>query len=623
MPDYAAPLQRLVLSKTLWLVIVWPLVGLAWQLLVTRSRMARARGQGAMKRALASARNSGIACVALAMSSTLAHAVVLAREDIRGLLEHIGSGARFGELDAEVDLSFDRLSATCCMLACSIALTVAVVLATAPPPERGWRPWAWIQLSLAGALVTFVADGFVGVAIGWAMVSAAGAWLAGWDDSRRWFVAAMRGAIAMAAMLAGAILLFWGQGGSWDGDDYLPDSPMRFATVRGLDWLRAGAADGASLTLTNMADAEVFIDDARTPVARSPFVKVPVPAGTHALRVRTGDGSNEDILGRVNFDADTDPVVLVPLGPALSFRAIAEQLVLVDATPGAAATPGVAATPGRLSDAPARPTLELHTGPGGALVVASSLVALLLAAGLISGASPSPGAPLPLGALAHGVTIAAIGPYLLARVAFLFPLAPNTWIAIESVGAVILLAAGWRAPTGKGARRWLAFVGVAPAALAFLALGASGVFAMSIVMTLAGIAAATLYLVAARGHALDHPEAAQPSEHPDQFAAPSTIESLLLIRIPAGLSSLLVSMDRWVVGATASALATAGGVGAWVTATVDEHLISAPANAVAARLARVGRSFETTIGARAGSLAWALLAIAGLVLLVNALWLGR
>src|SRR5262249_53061122 len=155
---------------------------------------------------------------------------------------------------------------------------------------------------------------------------AAGAWLAGWNDSRRWFVAAMRGSIAMAAMLTGAVLLFWGLGGSWDGDDYLPDTPMRFATVRAMGWLRAGATDGATLTLTNTADAEVFVDDARTPAARSPFVKVAVPAGTHALRVREGEGSNEDILGRVTFDADGEPVVLVPQGPALAFRAIADQL---------------------------------------------------------------------------------------------------------------------------------------------------------------------------------------------------------------------------------------------------------------------------------------------------------
>jgi hypothetical protein len=606
MPDYAAPLQRLVLSRTLWLVIIWPIVGLAWQALIARPRTARARGQGAMRRALASARNAGLACVALAMSSTLAHVVVLARapEDTGALLEHVGGGARFGQLDAEVDLMFDRLSATYCALACVIALAVAIVLAAAPPPERGWRPWAWLQLSLSGALMTFVADGFVGIAIGWALVSAASAWLAGWHDSRAWFLTAMRGAVAMAAMLAGAVLLFWGQGGSWEGDDYAPDTPVRFATVRPTAWIRQSSANGASLTLANTTDAEVFLDDARAPTARSPFVGFPIPAGTHTLRVRAGAGSNEDVLGRINFDADAE-VALVPLGPALAFRAIADQLVLLD----------------RASDAPARRTLELHTGPGGAALVATALLALLLAGGLMSGASPSRRAPLPLAALAYGVTTATVGPYLLGRVAFLFPLAPNTWIAIESVGAVILLAAGWRAPASAGARRWLAFVGAAPAALAFLALGASGVAAACWVTILAAAVTATFYLAVARGHTSGR---AEPADGGSQASSTQgNMEDLFLVRIPARLGSLFVSMDQWVVGATASGLAALGGVGAWLTATMDEQLISLPGNAVAARVVRVGRGLEQALGASASRVAWALLASAGLVLFANVFWQGR
>jgi hypothetical protein len=606
MPDYAAPLQRLVLSRTLWLVVVWPVVGLVWQAFVSRRLIARARGQNAMRRALASARNAGIACVALATTSTFAHVVVLSRapEGSGALLEHLASGARFGQLDAEVDLFFDRLSATFCTLACLIALAVAVVLAAGPPPNRSWRPWAWLQLSLAGALVTFVADGFVGTAVGWAMAAAAGAWLAGWNDSRAWLITATRSAIAMAALLLGAILLFWGLGGSWDGDNYAPDTPAHFATARAVGWTANGAEDGASLTLTNVADAEVFIDDSRMPAARSPFVGFPVPVGTHGLRVRTGGGSNEDVLGRVAFEAGTEPVVLVPLGPALAFRAIADQLALLD----------------RVSDASARRVLEQRTGPGGAAVVAASLVALLFGAGLMSGTPPSLGTPLPLGALAHGATSAAIGPYLLARLSFLFPLAPNTWIAIESVGAAILLAAGWRAPAGPGLSRWLAFVGAAPAALAFLALGASGVVSTCAVLSLSGAATATLYLAAARKHASEHAEGAEELDRAS--IAPGSVQDLLLVRIPARLGSLLVSMDRWVVGATASALAALAGAGAWLTATMDEHWIVSPANAVATRVVRIERVLEPTVGASAGRVAWALLAALGLLLLAHVLFQG-
>jgi hypothetical protein len=606
MPDYAAPLQRLVLSRTLWLLVVWPAVGLAWQVLISRPHMARARGQTAMRRALASARNAGVACIALALSSTFAHVVVLAgaSEDGGALFEHIASGPRFGQLDAQMDLLFDRLSATFCALACLIALGVAIVLAAGPPPNRGWRPWAWLQLSLGGALVTFVADGFVGTAMGWAMVAAAGAWLAGWNNTRGWTVAAMRGAIAIAAMLVGAVLLFWGLGGSWDGDDYAADTPTRFATVRALGWTKPTAGTG-SLSLTNAANVELYVDDARTPSMRSPFVGFSLPIGTHALRVRAGDGSNEDSLGRVVFDADTGPLVIVPLGPTLAFRAMADQLDVRD----------------RTGDMPTKRVLESRTGPGGAALVAASLVALLLGAGLMSGFLPTWGAPLPLGALAHGATFTAVGPYMLARVAFLFPLAPNTWIAIESVGAVMLLAAGWRAPAGPAAKRWLAFVGAAPAALAFLALGASGVGATCWIVVLSGAATATLYLAAARGLAFDRGDAVDAA---DQGTMPQgAVEDLFLVRIPTRLGALLVNMDRWVVNGGAYALADLADGGAWLTATIDEHLIAAPASAVAARVVHLERRVQTAVGASLGRLTWTLLATVGCALVVDVVCRGR
>jgi hypothetical protein len=600
MPDYAGPLQRLVLSRTLWLVAVWPMVGFAWQALFIRRRMTRARGQGAMKHALTSARNAGTACVALATASTLAHAVVLAHapQGTRALFEHVARGARFGQLDGEVDLLFDPLSATFCTLACLVALATSAFVATAPPPSRGWRSWAWIQLSLAGALVTFLADGFVGTAIGWALTGAAGAWLAGWSDARKGVVAAVRNALSLTAMLLGASLLFWGLGGSWDGDEYLPDLLPRFTVARATGSIDDNAARdvGGTITFTALPGALVFLDDARTPSMRSPFVQAPVLGGSHGIRVRAGEGSNEDVLGRVVFDGSTRDVDLVALGPGLTFRAIADQLVLRD----------------REGDTSLRSQLEARSGPGGTAVVAASLVALLLAAGLMSGAAPSGDAPATLRALGCAATTAAVGPYLLARLAFLFALAPNTWMAVESVGAVILLVAGWRAPPSGGIRRWLAFVGVAPAALSFLALGAGGVTTAAYVMILSGVATAALYLAAARRIGLDPATGARDS-----------IEELLFVRTPMRLGSLLVSMDRWVVDAIAGTIATLARASAWTVAMVDEHWVAAPANVAASRVVRFGRSFEPALGVPLHAVIWALLAAVAVAAFGNALWPGR
>jgi hypothetical protein len=86
---------------------------------------------------------------------------------------------------------------------------------------------------------------------------------------------------------------------------------------------------------------------------------------------------------------------------------------------------------------------------------------------------------------------------------------------------------------------------------------------------------------------------------------------------------LLVSMDRWVVGSTAGALAAMAGAGAWLTATMDERLIAAPANAIATRVVRAQRGFGLTLGSGVGRLAWAFLAVAGLAVLAMVFFQGR
>jgi hypothetical protein len=599
MPDYVGPLQRIVLSQTLWLVVAWPIVGFLWQALVARRRIARARGQTDMRRALASARTVGIACIALAAISTLAHAVLLmpAQGGDHALFEHVARGARFGNIDGDIDLLFDPLAAAFSGLACVIALCASVFLATSPPPARGWRTWAWLQLSLGGALVTFVADGFVGTALGWALAGAAGAWLAGWNHAGAWTIAAMRTAVAIAAMLIGAILLFWGLGGSWDGDEYLPDLQSHFSTVR-IDSSEGDVAPGGpALTFTSLPGALVFVDEARIPSMRSPFVRVGVRTGTHALLVRPGDGSGDDVLGLVAF-AEGDEIAVVPVGPTLRYRAIADQLVLRDAQ----------------GDNPVRNTLELRGGPGGATVVAASLVALLLAAFAMSGSLPSPEAPLALTAVSQCATTAALGPYLLMRVAFLFPLAPNTWVAVESVGAAMLLVAGWRAPAAAGMDRWLGFLGVVPAAIACLALGAAGVTTATFVMLVSGTATAAVFLWAG----LSGPSRSQrvPVRH-------GAAADLLLLRAPARLGELLIGMDRWVVDGIAGAIGALSRAGAWVIAKSDERLFATPANVVADRMVRIARGVEPVVGIKLSRLTWGILAAVALAVLAHALRSGR
>ena len=180
----------------------------------------------------------------------------------------------------------------------------------------------------------------------------------------------------------------------------------------------------------------VFIDDARTPSGQSPFVDIPRPgrnaraAYSHGRRLeRRPSGARDDgRRGRSN-DRSAGAGFFVS-GHLRSARARRPT--------------GNGARPHGSRDPPR---------PGGAAMVPAALVAFLVAAGLMSGALPSVGVPPTLSALAHGGTTAALGPYLVTRLAFLFPMAQSTWIAIEAVGAAILLTAGGRRRP-PGPRRW-------------------------------------------------------------------------------------------------------------------------------------------------------------------------
>ena len=627
MPEYAGPLERLVPLGTLWLVVVCPLLGFLAQVVVVRRLAQRAKNLEQARRALIAARNAGLFCIALAIAATLAHVVVLAYAPpgVSGLFQPLARGARFGQLDAEVDLLFDPLSAAFSVLACLVTLAAAVLLAVRPSTGDGWRSWAWLQLSLAGALMAFVADGFVGTAVGWAVAGAAGVWLSGWNEIWPGVVAAVRTSVALGAMIIGATLLFWGLGGAWEGDEYTPDTQARFASVRvGVHPPRDPSHDADSdtlagtpkaprrpdggpvrspgtspLTFTGFPGALVFVDDTRAPPLRSPFVGARVPAGVHTIRIHMGEGASDQVLQHVVLEEGAEETTLVPLGPTLTFRGVSDQLAVRDRD-------------GNLS---IRAALASRGGPGGVAVVAASLLAMLVAAGLMSGTPPTGGGPLALSAVSQGATLVTLGPFLIARVALLFPLAPSTWVAVESIGAAILLVAGWRAPTSSGIQRWLAFVGVAPAALGILALGASGVTAATSVVVLAGMATAAFYIGAAA--MVMSARASSPA------LARGPIEDLFLIRAPVRLGALLAGMDRWVVGAAIAAIAGVTRAGAWTADAFDRCFVGAPGDAAASAIVRIERAVEPTLGVRFSRVAWGVLAVLGLSAFAHALWLGR
>jgi hypothetical protein len=586
MLEFAAPLQRLAVSRTLWLIVAWPLLGLVWQLLVVRPRIERSRDTTALLRELPRARVAGAGTVALAATATAGHAALLARMPSggRALLQPVLRGPRFGGLDAGVDLLLDERGLAACLLTCGVAVAAAFVLARQPASERGWRPWAWLQLALAAALVSFLADGFVAAAMGWSLAAVAGAWLAGWhDDDGAAMLVATRSAAGVGAMLAGGALLFWGTTGTWDDAGYVPDGAPPFAAVR------AGVgAGGPSLTMTSVPGAHVFVDDPPAAELRAPFVRVPLAVGSHTVRVHLDDG--DTVLAHIDA-APGEELAIVSLGPSLSFHTLADAIAL------------------RSRDEAMGWGVAGRVAPGGVPVLEGALLALLAAAGAMAPrlrAAP----PGPLGAFAAGVT-SAIGPFLLVRFEFLFQ-ETQARTAVAALGVVVFLGTLWQAVGYVGARRWLVFAGGAAPALSLVALGLGGAAPGVPVLVASGAAASAVYLLYA-GRSRDAVVPGAPGRG---------AEGALLVRIPAELGDLLASMERWVIGAAAGAFGVMATASAWLVAMVDEHIISSPAEFAALRVRRAAAAVQPLCGLSVARLVWALLALTAAAAVFHALWSG-
>ncbi len=446
MIDYAGPLQRLALSQTLWTVGAPPLLAFAWHVVLGRRRAARAGGETEMVRAVVLSRGVGIASMLAVVVAIVAHEVCIARTIAgpRALFEPLVRCARIGQLDVGIDLLFDRFSAVACCLVCVVALGVAGLLVRNPPTPGDWRAWAWLEFTVGGALLASVADGFVATAVGWTLVVAAGTWLASWTDGRAAAVIATRGAAGIATLTIAASLLFWGFGGAWWEAEYLPDPGLRFVAMRYDEESPGGPPQATdedpdepgpgSITLTSMPGASVFIDEARTAAMRAPFVRAALPAGSHVLRIHPGGATADVAVGPFTLGSG-DTIALVQFGPTLSFREMATQLVVREGS----------------DERESRRAIAQRGSPFGVPFVAVALALLALAAGTMSAAAPSSEVPpaLRLASRAIGVVM---GPFLLARVAFLAPFAhaPGEAGTLVVAGAVIVAMAVWLSGRHRG-----------------------------------------------------------------------------------------------------------------------------------------------------------------------------
>lgn len=425
MPDLTGA-QRVVLSQTLWSLVVPLLLGLAWHVGIARSKRVAAAGEAR------SIRYVGMMAVGLSAGATLGHAAALMHRGrpLVAFVEAFGGGLRVGSLHAGFALSFDPFSAVACTWVALVALCVACYFATRRS-AGDWRVWAWIELALAGALLTCMADGFVTMALGWVFGAIATACLAGWTNARAAVRVANRGAAALVTLLIGAALLFWGLGGSWSKDEYLRDVQPPFAAIN------TGSGPGpAAISLPGSPGALVFVDRARTPVI-APFAGLPLSAGRHELRVHAGAAA-DDVMVDLTVSGDGATMMLVASGPSLSLRDVAEVMRATDPALGGVSRRG----------------LSGRSGPFGFDLVAATLAVWAFAAWAMRAAPPAPGVPRALSLLSLGATTTILGPALLARATVLVPLSPRLGVLLAAVGLATLsvsTVALWRALTGRPA----------------------------------------------------------------------------------------------------------------------------------------------------------------------------
>jgi hypothetical protein len=412
MVDFAgAPQQHVILSFTLWLLVVPLLLGFTGHGLIAGPLRARGEDAAALRRQFDRARILGMATVGTTTGAALGHAIGLVRPapPSWAFIEYLSSGARIRDVDASIALYFDAFSAVACVLACVVAFGVATWVATRPAAEGGPLVWAWIELALAGTLLSFLADGLVTMAIGWTLTVAASAWLAGYADPRAGAVAATRGAVAITLLAVGGSWLFCRFEGA-NPTDSASDEPARFMAVR---LVEPPDGQGSSLTLASVPGALVYLDEARTPIARAPFVRVPVSSGSHSIRIHPGSAAEDTVLNESIADGST--IALVPAGPSLSFREITASI----------------AAPSQPSSRPVR-----ETG-----VAVAVLCVWMAAAWAVSAVPPAASGPLPLVALSHGATTATIGPFLLGRASALLAFAPRMELVLAVTAAAILVSA--------------------------------------------------------------------------------------------------------------------------------------------------------------------------------------
>jgi len=532
MPEFTGPVQHVELSTTLWLIVLLPLLGCVINLFFGRKLQASGFGAGWAKSLhIGSFGVSAVAIGAMLVSFALAvlHVVKLALlpHDARYLYCHAWQMVRMGSVEFNFDFALDPLSAVMILIITGVGSLIHIYSAGYMATEKSyWRFFTYLNLFVFSMLLLVLGDGFIVMFFGWEGVGLCSYLLIGfWYQDYKKASAGMKAFVANRVgdwgFVVGLMLLFWGLGGSWlQGGFYQPDNLQRLAVVSvETDEHEAGEEHGgaprgraagkklegeASLTMTAFPGASVYLDGARTPFASSPFVKHPLRAGHHTLRIVPGGGVDDQELPSATIEAGGESMIAI-VGPTLAFRQLHDQLVVKDSR----------------GQQVLRESLTSKTVWGGISLVTLACICLFIGATGKSAQIPlfvwlpdAMAGPTPVSALIHAATMVTAGVYMVARLAWLFSLSPTACATVAMTGALTALLAASIGFFQYDLKKVLAYSTVSQLGFMFIGVGVGAYWAGVFHLMTHAFFKACLFLgsgsVIHGMHAVEHdPDAAQ------------------------------------------------------------------------------------------------------------------
>lgn len=506
MPEYSGSLPSLELTQALWLAPLLPLIAAA--------ACALWRGERARIGEVAIFGSAG----ALAIVLWKCAEVALALPERITLIDSVWPMLRVGSLDASFSFELGAAGGIAALGASIATLLLVVGLSRRTPSSR--REIGGACLALGSFLLCALSDGFLLFVVGWGGLALAAYLLSGddleaRDEREAWTTFAAQHA-GSAMLVGGAALLLWGLGGVWAGDrEFVPDFQPRLVAVAASDEKPASAPgepvrEGrGTLTMTALPGSTMKLGGADlcatdgggqpgglgTPsrpcreIARSPFVKVRVPASIHDVRVQTGPGTNDLAIEKLRITRGAETRIELT-GPTLTFREIENQLAIRDL--GGTHALRAALVKKKLFGLPVPALVTL-------LLLGAALVRI--ASGRVLGAASArpPGAALIAG-LGLGAAV-----LLAVRASSVFALAPRATSVAALVVVLVALVAAARAALSSSTQATvsLALAAQLSIALAGAALGARGAGAVFVaVIALSAVALLTSKSTSDRGFVL-------------------------------------------------------------------------------------------------------------------------